>query len=191
VERWLKSEGFRSGFDLILKHRNKPNTSSQLFPKYISRVLLPYVDELRSNEEFADKKAVVLMDNCPVQVQGDILQMLADQGAKVLMFPPHTAHIFQSLDLSLFGNFKKRVNDRLPLETDQTTAGFMKHLFHMMKHTLVEDTVRSFFMQLGLTYDINTIPYLLIFDENVFRQSPGFSQFGNEIPPVEKLSQTG
>jgi hypothetical protein len=43
----------------------------------------------------------------------------------------------------------------------------------MMKQTLFKDNVRSFFMQLGLTYDIDTIPYVLIFDEHVPRQSPG------------------
>jgi hypothetical protein len=67
--------------------------------------------------------------------------MLVDHRVKVLTFPPHTTHIFQSLDLSLFGNFKKRMNYRLPLETDETTAGFIKRLFHMMKQTLVEDNV--------------------------------------------------
>jgi hypothetical protein len=37
----------------------------------------------------------------------------------------------------------------------------------MMKQTLVEDNVRSSFMQIGLTYDIDTIPYVPIFDERV------------------------
>jgi hypothetical protein len=103
--------------------------SSQFFAEYISTVLLPYVDELRSNEEFADKKAVVLMDDCSVQVQGDTLQMLADHRVKVLTFLPHTTHLFQSLDLSLFRNFKKRMNYGLPWETDETTAGFIKQIF--------------------------------------------------------------
>jgi hypothetical protein len=91
------------------------------------------------------------------------------------MFPLHTIHIFQSLDLSLFGNFKKRMNYRLPLETDKTTASFIKRFFYMMKQILVDDNVRSPFMQLGLTYDIDTIPYVLIFEERVLRQSPGFT----------------
>jgi hypothetical protein len=81
--------------------------SSQLFAEYISTVLFPYVDELRSNEEFADQEGLILMDNCSVHVQGDTLQMLADHGVKVLTFPPHTTHIFQSPDLSLFGNFRR------------------------------------------------------------------------------------
>jgi hypothetical protein len=103
--------------------------SSQLFAEYISTVLLPYVDELRSNREFADKEVVLLMDNCSVHVQGSTLQMLADHRVKVLKFSPRTIYIFQSLGLSLFGNFKKRINYRLPLETDETMTDFIKRIF--------------------------------------------------------------
>jgi hypothetical protein len=73
VERRLKLEGFRRGVNLILKHRNKPYMSSQVFAETISTILLPYIDELRSNEEFADKDAVLLKDNCSVHAQGDTL----------------------------------------------------------------------------------------------------------------------
>jgi hypothetical protein len=75
--------------------------SSQLFAEYISTVLLPYFDELRSNEECSDKEAVLPIDNCSVHVQGDTSQMLAGHRVKVPMFPPRAIHIFQSLDLSL------------------------------------------------------------------------------------------
>jgi hypothetical protein len=61
------------------------------------------------------------------------------------------------------------MNYRLALGTDETTAGFMKQIFHMMKQTLVEDNGRSSFMQLGLTYDIDAIPYVLMSDEHVLR----------------------
>jgi hypothetical protein len=126
VERRLKSEGLRQGVDFILRHRNEHYMSSNLFAKYISTVLLPYADELPSNEESADKDAVLLMDNYSVHVQGDTLQMLAYHRVKVLTFPPHTTHIFQSLGLSLFGNFKKRMNYRPPLQTDETMADLIK-----------------------------------------------------------------
>jgi hypothetical protein len=128
VERRLKPEGSRPRVNLSLNHRNRPEMSSQLFAEYISTVLLPCVDKLRSNEEFAGKETVLLMDNCPVHVQGDTLQMVAHR-VKVLTFLPHTTQIFQSLDFSLFGNFKKRMNYRLPLETDESMTGFIKRIF--------------------------------------------------------------
>jgi hypothetical protein len=78
------------------------------------------------------------MDNCSIHVQAEILQMLAGHRVKVITFPPHTTHIFQYLDLNLFGNFKKKMNYKLPVESNHHTAGFIKRIFHLMKQTLVE-----------------------------------------------------
>jgi hypothetical protein len=160
-----------------------------LFSEYISAVLLPYIDELRTNDEFADKEAVLLMDNCWIHVQTGTPQMLADHRVKVITFPPHTSHIFQSLDLSLFGNVKKKMNYKLPLDSAEKTTGFIKRIFHTMKQTLEEDTVGGFLMQIGLQYNIETSPYLLCFDENVLRQSPGFTSLWQGDYPREQLSR--
>jgi hypothetical protein len=122
------------------------------FAEYISTVLLPYINELRSNEEFADKEALLLMDNCSIHVQAKTLPTLAGHRVKVITFLPHTTHIFQCLDLSLFGNFEQKKNCEVSLENDEHTAGFIKRIFHLMKQTLVEDNVRSALMQLGLQY---------------------------------------
>jgi hypothetical protein len=188
VERLLKLQGFRMGVDLVLRKRNKPYMNSELFHEYISKVLVPYIDELRTNEEFAEKEAALLMDNCSIHGQYDSLKLLADHLVKVITFPPHTSQIFQCLDLSLFGNLKKRMNYKLPLETDETTAAFIKRIFHAMKQTLVEDNVRSAFVQLGLHYNIEADPYVLRFDEDVLRQSPGFTSLWARDYPYEKLS---
>jgi hypothetical protein len=90
--------------------------------------------------------------------------MLADHQVKVRTFPPHTSYIFQSLGLNLFGNFKKTMNSKLSLDNDETTAGFIKHIFYLMKHTLVPGNLRSAFIQFGLRDDIDTSPYVLLFD---------------------------
>jgi hypothetical protein len=77
VERKLENEGFRMDVDLILKSWHKSYMNSQLFAEYVSTVLLPCIDGLRSNEQFADKEAVLLMDNCSIHVQTEIIGALA------------------------------------------------------------------------------------------------------------------
>jgi hypothetical protein len=72
------------------------------------------------------------MDKCFLHVQAETLQTLSDHDVKVITFPPHTTHIFQCLDLSLFGNFKKKKNYNLALESVEHTAGFIKRIFHLM-----------------------------------------------------------
>jgi hypothetical protein len=81
------------------------------------------------------------------------------------------------------------MNDKLPLDGDEATAGFIKRIFHMMKQTLVAGNARSAFIQLGLRYDIDTNPYVLLFDEHVLRESPGFTSLWQRDCPLEKMSQ--
>jgi hypothetical protein len=78
-----------------------------------------------------------------------------------------------------------KMNSRVPLETDETTAGFTKRIFHAMKQMLVEDNVRSAFIQLGLQYDIETDPYVLRFEEQTLRHSPGFTSLWQQDYPHE------
>jgi hypothetical protein len=95
------------------------------------------------------------------------LQMIADHQVQVVTFPPHTTPIFQSLDLSPFGNIKKKMNYTLPLESDETTAGSIMRIIHTMKQALVEDNVRHAFIQLGLRYNVDMSPCTLLFDKRV------------------------
>jgi hypothetical protein len=106
----------------------------------------------------------------------------------VITVPPYTTHIFQCLDLSLFGNLQKKMNYKPPLESDEHTAGFIKRIFHLMKQTLVDINVRSAFMQHGLQYIIEATPCLLHFNEGVLRESPGFTSLWENDYPAEKLS---
>jgi hypothetical protein len=68
----------RQGPDLILKSRHKLYLNSQRFAEYTSTVLLPYIDERRSNEEFAAKEVALLMNNFSFHVQAETLQMLTE-----------------------------------------------------------------------------------------------------------------
>jgi hypothetical protein len=78
------------------------------------------------------------------------------------------------------------MNYQLPLESDEQTAGFIKGIFHLMKQTLVEDSVGIAFMQLGLQDNIEATVYLLHFDESVLRESPEFTSLWESDYSAEK-----
>jgi hypothetical protein len=60
-----------------------------------------------------------------------------------------------------------RSNDKVHLESDDTTAGFIRHIDKRMKETIVEDNTWSHFIQLEIRYDIEMSLYFLIFDDSV------------------------
>jgi hypothetical protein len=134
-------------------------------------VFIPYIEEPCSLKEFVGREAVLLMDNCAIHTKSETLQVLAEHQVKVITFPRHAAHIFQALDFSLFGVFKKIRNSQLPFQNDETTIGFIKHIFHNLKQSSVEDNVRGAFVHLDLTNQLDVIPYFLVFNEDELRES--------------------
>jgi hypothetical protein len=139
--------------------------------EYISTVLLPHIARVRSNPGLEHELAVLLMDNCAVHMHDDTLQELDAHRVKVVTFPLHTTNIFPSLDFSLFNVFKKRMAYKLSMDSDDSTKAFILRIFHNVKQTLVADNVRSAFVQIGVSYNIDVVPYRLIFDESPLRQS--------------------
>jgi hypothetical protein len=161
--------------------------NAELFHEDRSRILLPHTAKVRSNLRLTGEPVVLLMDNCSVHIRESTFRDIAAHRVKVVTLPPHTRNIFQCLDLSLFDILKKRINYKLPLDSDDSTAMFIKCIFHNMKQTLVEDNLRSTFTQIGVRYNIDA-PYRLIFDESILRDSPGFISLWRRDYTLGKLS---
>jgi hypothetical protein len=77
---------------------------------------------------------------------------------------------------------------KLPMNGDDSTTAFIRRISHNMKQTLVADNVRSAFVQIGVSYDIDVVPYRLIFDESTLRQTQGFLTLWHRDYPLEQLS---
>jgi hypothetical protein len=188
IREQLKKSGVRFGTDFILKQRSKPYINAEIFMEYIRLVFLPNLNELRSLDQFADEDAVLLMDNCPSHVKEDVLDLLRDARVRVITWAPHATHIFQELDVSLFGVLKRREQYALPFEDDQTTAGFLLRIYRTFKQTMIEPNIWGAFHECGLEFDTSVEPYRLRLNEEKLRNSEGFREIWSLDFPPEKLS---
>jgi hypothetical protein len=116
LRKALKKCGVRFGTDLISKARENTSVNTEIFLEYIRVDFMPNLNELRSLEQFADKDAVLLMDHCPSHVGEEVSTILRDSRVRIITWPPHTTHVFQELDLCLFGVLKRRGQYRLPFD---------------------------------------------------------------------------
>jgi hypothetical protein len=91
-----------------LTARQKPYINAECFLDDIRKIFLPNLNELRTLEEFAEEDAVLLMDNCPSHVGEEILSLLRDARVRIITWVSHTTHIFQQLDICLFGVLKRK-----------------------------------------------------------------------------------
>jgi hypothetical protein len=120
-------------------------------------------------EQFEGCKAVLLMDNCLHHICDEVVAVLTEARVRIITFAPDTTKIFQVLDLVLFGALKKRANDLRPFEEEQPTVAFMLRIYRDFKQTMIEVNIWKAFEAIELTYDIEQIPYGLLFDEEKLR----------------------
>jgi hypothetical protein len=106
-----------------------------------------------------------------------------------IVFPDHTTHLFQALDLVLFGALKtiKKIthgdfgNDSV---RDQVTK-----LLQTYEQVSTSFTIRGAFRKAGFSPDVRSKPIRLVFNEGILRENPGFSEISNWHIPVDQLSK--
>ena len=81
-----------------------------------------------------------------------ILKEFAEQGVVVVTYPPHTSHIFQVLDVLLFGRLKSAKkylprNDGAPLQIDH-----LVRIFKAYEMVTTSSTIRASWVKAGFEY---------------------------------------
>jgi hypothetical protein len=61
-----------------MEYREKPDRNQGLFQQYITIVLILFINKLRANEQFAEKPAMLLIDNCFIQTKPEVLPILRE-----------------------------------------------------------------------------------------------------------------
>jgi hypothetical protein len=102
----LWSNGLRADEDALIRHRSLPYIDESTFFEYITDVLIPYVNFVRQNPDLYREYAVVLMDSASLHISERVLRVLGENRIMAIVLLTHIIHVFQELDLVLFGSLK-------------------------------------------------------------------------------------
>ena len=106
IDEEVKQAGIREGEDYLIRYQENSFVTIEIFSDYINEVFLPYVEQLRQNQLYAGKTTVLLCGNCSPHIDAALLQQLAMKKVRIVTFPLHSSHLFQPLDLVIFGAYK-------------------------------------------------------------------------------------
>jgi hypothetical protein len=129
------------------------------------------------------------MDNYSLHPRPEVLATLRDHNVKVIIFPPHTTEIVQTLDLRLFGVFKRKMQFQLPFANDNLTVGFIRNAFYALKQTFVPDNAKNAFKLFGLEFNNPQTLYTFLFREDKLRRSQGFQEIWKANYSLDQLSK--
>jgi hypothetical protein len=115
--------GIRRDIDMMMEIREPADATAEIFRRYVETVFLPAVVSNRKLPGCRNKPAISFYHNCPSPCSEDMLIEFARHGVLGLSYPPHTANLFQVLNLLLFRRLKSAKkylprNDRAPASID-------------------------------------------------------------------------
>jgi hypothetical protein len=181
--------GWREGKDFMLRHRQKCYMTTELFLEYLDRIVIPFINYIRSSRHLENSVAVIMMDNCSSHVNSDVLQLLSVNGIIGFTFPPHTTNLLQPLDLVLFGLFKRAKLLQEPELPRSSLEGQILLLQESYEKVCVKRNVRASFRKAGITLNCSQQPYTVRFDEDLVAQNPGFQQLWNANYDIARLTE--
>jgi hypothetical protein len=101
--RRIFEKGIRGNIDLKLEIRQVPYLEAELFKQHTKKIFIPTIAANLELPECTNKFAILFRDNCASHYSEEILRELARNGILVLTYLQHTSHLFQVLDVFLFG----------------------------------------------------------------------------------------
>jgi hypothetical protein len=133
LRRRLMNCGVRLGVDFVLRQRSKPYVSGKLFLEHINSIFIHHLKKLQESEEFTGCEVVLLMDNYFPHIGDAVIAVLTRERVRVITFASHITHIFQILDMVLFGTLKKHATGVSTLDEEQPAAAFIIMVYHDFK----------------------------------------------------------
>ena len=180
--------GVRRDVDLSIHVGDSSYITKDVFKDHIINKFIPQVENDRISCGSESLLAVLFFDNCSSHLDDELLRILAANNIIVITYPPHCSHIFQVLDLLLFGVLKIH---KKHIPKDETISPKIDHLLRIFKAyemSTCSCTVRSSFEKAGFKYFQKNGKNFMKFDRSKIENSSGFKEIWNIDYPEAKVS---
>ena len=165
LDEEVKRSGMRIGEDFMLEYQESAFVTKEIFSKYISSVFIPYVQKVRENPLYTDKSAALLCDNCSAHFDEKMIKLLSQNNIRLITLPPHSSHLFQPLDLVIFGVFKSEMKFVRSKYKPGTQLDRISRLLKAIERATISENNRSSFGCGGLEINTDLSPHIVVVNE--------------------------
>jgi hypothetical protein len=120
--------------ELFIRSNDTSYVTRPSFKEYIRDVVLKYFNTTRETMHLENFAGVLLCDNCSSHIDEEGMVMLARENIRFITFPPHTSHLFQSLDLVTFPAFKREKREIRVTHPEGSQAWQIAKLMKALEH---------------------------------------------------------
>lgn len=124
--------------------------NSDIFLKWLLDVFIPEL-QIRRKKYNYEGMAILVMDGFGSHLNFDSLDVLTRENVKVVYMPPHSSHLLQALDVTLFGLFKKELQyNKLTFSEDKVFNTQVLNLFSTWQKTSTSNNIIQTFKDIGM-----------------------------------------
>jgi hypothetical protein len=117
-----------------------------------------------------------------------LLKEFAERGVAVITCSPRTSHLFQVLDLLLFGRLKAAKKYISRADADPTDTDHLVRIFKAYELVTISTAVRASWKKARFEYCKLDDTFQLLVNNGKIRDSPEFAEIWRMIFPLEGLS---
>jgi hypothetical protein len=142
----------RDRIDIQIAIAPSPYIKSHIFEGYIDTVFISAVEANRELHGCEKKPAILFRANCSARMSDSISQKLAHHAILVITYPLHTSHIFQVLNVLLFGLAKGAKTYQMGDDPLFFPVDHILRLFRRYQAAMTNATIRAAWKQAGFEY---------------------------------------
>jgi hypothetical protein len=98
-------------------HTPKGYLNRDAMDYWFDHILVPYVEATRARYQIPSK-AILILDGLKAHDTPHVADLMAHHDIHVVLLPPHTSHLYQVLDLCVFGVMKTNYRGTGPLKSE-------------------------------------------------------------------------
>lgn len=150
--------------NFLVVHQENGFVTENLFIMYLQRILFPEITRRKITYNLQDQMTVGIIDGCSSHRTDRVKEMMNDV-INCVFIPPHSSHIFQPLDTSMFSLIKreyKRNFEKTNFENDENVDNVSRlgnsfiSIIQSIQNNSNPGIIKNSFKMVGLTEGIHS-----------------------------------
>jgi hypothetical protein len=155
LENDLTKEGLILDEDMTIAYSEKGYMTTELFLDWARSVFFPGLARIREEKGTGGAWATLLLDGFSGHTNTEVIAEMEANGVHLVYFPPHSTHVFQPLDLTIFGGLKAILRNYHEEHSLSAQAETINKIINAAQDSTTKHKIIAAFRRAGILLECN------------------------------------
>lgn len=151
LDKDLYTKGLKKGIDAFILPSESGYVTTSIFIQWLEDIFVPWLTAIRYIFSCPTDPAVVICDSFIAHTHPSTLEILNTHNIKLIHFPAHSSHIFQPLDIAIFGVMKRLLPKQRSLFETGSQGDHVARVVQALQDSTTPHRNQAAFLHAGIT----------------------------------------